>query len=382
MARTPKSSTTASEAKPTKPTKPTKTTKTTSYGQPTASANEIAPQYSGQNPDIRLYVGDCREVLPAIPEVARGEVDLIFADPPFNWKRGYDKWDDDRPVAEYLDFTYRWIDLCIGALKPSGSLWINIPDDWAAEIVMHCKGAGLLMRNWCIWHYRFGQNNRVRFISSKVHALYFVKSAEYAWNLDEVLEQSDRATTYFDPRTMNKTDGVEAGLRAPMDVWYGQYWGRIQGNNVERRAGHDNQLPEVYLERVIRACSNPGDLVLDPFNGSGTTGTVARELGRRFIGTEFSEDLAKSAWERMTKIGCLRVKRGVLPRGSSAIFAPRNAGEKAKAVTLSGTATASGAAGEGLIGSTLESGSVRADTPTPKGKPAKAAHKPQARKKP
>jgi hypothetical protein len=84
-----------------------------------------------------------------------------------------------------------------------------------------------------------------------------------------VLEPSDRATVYFDPRTLAKDENK--GMRVPMDVWYGQYWGRIQGNNKERRARHHNQIPEVYLERVIRACSNEGSLVLDPFLGSGTT---------------------------------------------------------------------------------------------------------------
>ena len=109
------------------------------------------------------------------------------------------------------------------------------------------------MVNWCIWHYRFGQNTSGRFINSKVHALYFVKNpAKRTWNEKPILEPSDRATTYADPRTWNKKEG-SAGLRLPMDVWYGKFWGRIQGNNAERRKNHDNQIPEVYLERVIRA---------------------------------------------------------------------------------------------------------------------------------
>jgi DNA modification methylase len=288
---------------------------------------EAKPDYSEAGGATRVYVGDCRDVLPRIGEVRRGEVDLVFADPPFNWNRAYDKWDDQLPDAEYLAFTYRWLDLSVDALRPHGAIWVNIPDDWAAEIVMHLKGRGLKMINWCIWHYRFGQNNKSRFINSKVHALYFAKNArERRWNLDAVLEPSDRATTYFDKRTLEKSDGVKAGMRSPMDVWYGQYWGRIQGNNEERRPGHDNQLPEVYLERVIKACSNQGDLVLDPFNGSGTTGTVARALGRRFIGTEYSADLAAAAWERITKIGAVRV--GKVKNEGSAIFRPRKASKE------------------------------------------------------
>jgi len=276
-----------------------------------------------KSPDTRIYVGDCREVLPRIPECDARSVDLIFADPPFNWKRTYDKWDDDLPDAEYLDFTYAWLDLCAGSLTDRGSMWVNIPDTWAAEIVVHLKQRRLHMVNWCIWHYRFGQNTQGRFINSKVHALYFCKDTrDRIWNVEGILEPSDRATTYFDPRTQNKKKGTN-GMRVPMDVWYGKYWGRIQGNNAERRANHDNQIPEVYLERVIRACSNPDSVVLDPFLGSGTTCLIARELGRTAIGVEYSDANAASAFERI-KAGPIRVKNATPTRHVSAIFAPRN----------------------------------------------------------
>ncbi|MEE8459466.1 MAG: site-specific DNA-methyltransferase, partial [Phycisphaerales bacterium] len=84
---------------------------------------------------------------------------------------------------------------------------------------------------------------------------------------------------------------------------------------------HHNQIPEVYLERVIRACSNPGDLVLDPFLGSGTTGTVARALGRRSIGIEYSQVNAESAWDRIVNVGMVR--QGTAAGRSNAIVQPR-----------------------------------------------------------
>jgi site-specific DNA-methyltransferase (adenine-specific) len=269
-----------------------------------------------------VYVGDSRELLRTVPECVNGEVDLIFADPPFNWQVPYDEWDDGMPREEFLAFTYDWLDGCVDALTPRGSLWVNIPDDTAAEIVVHLKKRGMAMINWCVWHFRFGQHRRGNFIVSKVHALYFAKDASNrTWNEEPILEPSDRATTYFDPRTHNKREGT-AGMRVPLDVWYGKNWGRIQGNNKERRANHENQIPEVYLERVIRACSNEGDLVLDPFLGSGTTATVARELNRRSIGFEYSPANASSAFERIGK-GALRVQRDKPTRQSNAIFSPR-----------------------------------------------------------
>ncbi|HYE02782.1 MAG TPA: DNA methyltransferase [Phycisphaerales bacterium] len=280
--------------------------------------------------EARVYVGDCREVLPRVPECAAGAVDLVFADPPFNWNRAYDKWHDAMPREDYLKFTGEWLDACTRALRPGGAFWVNIPDDTAAEIVVHLKAAGLEMENWCVWHYRFGQNTADRFINSKVHALYFLKpGGQRTWNPREILEPSDRATVYFDPRTMSKNDGMPAGQRVPMDVWYGKYWGRVQGNNKERRANHDNQLPEVYLERVIRACSNPGDLVIDPFLGSGTTGLMAHALGRRFVGVEYSKDNALSACRRM-KDGPVRTL-GTGLNQSTAIHRPRRRGPRGAA---------------------------------------------------
>ncbi len=278
--------------------------------------------------DARIWVGDCRDLLPKIPEVRDSKLDLVFADPPFNWARAYDEWDDKMHDDDYLQFTYDWLDLCINGLKATGSLWVNIPDDWAAEIVMHLKQRKLSMVNWCIWHYRFGQNTTGRFINSKVHALYFSKHpTKRTWNPEPVLETSDRRAIYADKRTESKRDGMPAGMRVPMDVWYGKNFGRVQGNNLERRHYHDNQLPELYLERVIACSSNPGDLVLDPFVGSGTTGVVAHALGRHFIGTEFSAQNAKFAAERI-KLGPVR-ELGQSQSTSTAIFEHRRKDQRA-----------------------------------------------------
>jgi site-specific DNA-methyltransferase (adenine-specific) len=275
----------------------------------------IQPTYRLEGPDTEVYVGDCREVLENIKE---SSVDLIFADPPFNRDVPYGEWDDSMPREEYLEFTHDWLDACIRVLQDRGSLWVNIPDDSAAEIVVHLKNRGLKMINWGIWHFRFGQHRTGNFIVSKAHALYFARDKDHrAWNPQAVSEPSDRAAIYDDPRTQSTR---QPGMRVPFDVWYGPNWGRIQGNNRERRRNHQNQLPEVYLERVIRACSDEGQLVLDPFLGSGTTSTVARALGRRSIGIEYSEGHAASAFERI-QAGPVRL--GASVRGSNSFMGHR-----------------------------------------------------------
>jgi len=294
---------------------------------------------SAQGAEARVWVGDCRVMLEQIPEVSEGRVGLVFADPPFNWNRDYDRdrtgeaWDDaSMSRAEYLSFTFDWIDLCAQSLRPGGAMWINIPDDWAAQIVCYLQGdlkrgpkVPMTLVNWCVWHYRFGQNTRARFINSKVHALYFCKpGAERVWNPEAVLEMSDRRAIYEDPRTESKKDGLPAGHRVPMDVWYGKHWGRVQGNNKERRHQHDNQLPEVYLGRVILACSNEGDVVLDPFTGTGTTAVMATHFGRPYVGTEWSKLNAKRAIDRVER-GPVRTIEDIRG-GSTAIHPHRRAG--------------------------------------------------------
>ena len=279
----------------------------------------VRPKYFLDQPRTEIYVGDCREVLKEVPGKS---VDLIFADPPFNWDVPYGEWNDAIPRDDYLRFTYEWLDGCLATLSGRGTIWVNIPDDTAAEIVVHLKLRGLVMINWCVWHFRFGQHRTGNFIVSKVHALYFAHSRDNrTWNPEAILEPSDRAAIYDDPRTRETR---QPGLRVPLDVWYGANWGRIQGNNKERRPNHQNQIPEVYMERVIRACSNEGDLVLDPFLGSGTTCTVARALGRRSIGIEYSSKNAGSAFGRI-RCGPIRLQGTAAESNSFMKFRKRGA---------------------------------------------------------
>lgn len=267
------------------------------------------------DPPCKILVGDCREIMPFVsPE----SVDLIFADPPFNIGEPYSEWKDTLPGKEYRKFTEEWLDGCVRLLKPSGSLWVNCPNEIAARVVVHLEdNHGLVQADWCCWHYRFGQWTDRGFIKSKSHALHYVRDKSLAvWNPDEILVSSDRKSKYKDSRTENTKN---PGKRVPLDVWGvtdafdpdypgdGPNWGRIQGQNAERRPQHSNQLPERYLERVIRSTSNPGDFVLTPFAGSGTELVVARALGRVGMGIEIGVKEAHSAFERV-KNGAVRIK--------------------------------------------------------------------------
>lgn len=224
-----------------------------------------------------------------------GKFNLIFADPPFNIGVQYDSWDDNLDQEEYSDFTALWIKDCIFALAPGGRLCIHVPDKVVPVVLSHIP-KWLPLDEWIIWHYRFGVYTPDRFVPSKCHCLVFKdKSAPSKWN--PPLVPSDRATKYNDPRSPR-------GTRPPFDIWGlpedGHYWGRVTGNSAERQ-DVPNQLPEVYLKRIIESYTDPGDRVLDPFCGSGTTFTVATSLGRDCVTIDRSKKCCNIAMERALK---------------------------------------------------------------------------------
>lgn len=242
-----------------------------------------------------IWNADALELLNSVRDA--GGAELVFADPPFNFGRAYDVANDSMDDDEFSTHLNSWILAGCDALKSTGSLWLNLPDRWAANAVVWARDDfDMHLEGWCIWHYRFGVCQPNRFISSKAHALWFSKGKPKV-NRDAALVPSDRATIYDDDRV---NDSERGGMRMDLDVWgFDRYWGRVQGNNKERRSLHDNQLPELYLKRIIEVCSDPGDVVVDPFGGSGTTGTVALALGRNAITGDISPAYCKSIVARI-----------------------------------------------------------------------------------
>jgi DNA modification methylase len=244
----------------------------------------LTPQHVVRN--AQFFHTDAVTLLKNVKEAA-----LIFADPPFNIGVQYENWTDSMTREQYLKFTADWMSAAGAGLQNTGSLWINIPDEWAAECVVIGKRLGFKLENWCIWHFRFGVCQPSRFIKSKTHALWFSLGSPRVIR-EAALVPSDRAALYDDPRS-------PTGLRMDLDVWgFDKFWGRVTGTSAERRPLHPNQLPEKYLQRIVGVCSLPGELVVDPFCGSGTTATVAEKMDRRVVTGDVSLDYLKSASER------------------------------------------------------------------------------------
>ena len=234
----------------------------------------------------QIIQADLLEILPSWPAES---VDLIFADPQFNIGYEYDKYRDDLPPEKYMAWTGRWTAECLRLLKPTGALWIAIGDEYAAEVRVQMRGRAAL-RNWVIWHYTFGQNCSRKFNRSHTHLFYFVKDPSvFTFNTDAIRVASDRQLKYNDKRANPKG-------KLPHDVW--TEFPRVCGTFKERVGWHPCQMPVALLDRIIRACSNRGDVVLDPFAGSGTTLVAAARLGRSWVGVELSKDYARRAARR------------------------------------------------------------------------------------
>lgn len=255
----------------------------------------------------QVLTGDCLTLLAELPA---GCVDLAFADPPFNIGYEYDVYNDRRARAEYLAWTERWLAAVQRLLKPAGSFWVAIGDEYAAEIKVRLDALGLTMRNWIVWHYTFGVHCTRKFTRSHAHIFYYVADPRrFTFHDAAVRVPSARQTTYRDKRAnprgrvpddtwVLRPQQDEGCFRPEMDTWYQS---RVCGTFKER-TGHPCQMPEAVLERILRVSSNPGDLVLDPFAGSGTTLAVARRLGRRYLGMEVSAEYAEAVRRRLAAV--------------------------------------------------------------------------------
>jgi DNA modification methylase len=252
---------------------------------------------------------DCLIGLSKVPE---GTVDLVFADPPFNIGYEYDVYDDRQQRLSYLKFSRRWIKGVYLALKPSGTFWLAIGDERAAELKMLSQKIGFHCRSWVIWYYTFGVNCKIKFSRSHTHLFYFVKDPNnFTFRYDDPENRipSARQLVYADARAnpvgrlpddtwILRPQDLQGAFTSHEDTWYHP---RVAGTFKERAGFHGCQMPEQLLARIIRTCSHEGEFVVDPFAGSGTTLVVAKKLGRNCLGFDISEDYVRRGIERLER---------------------------------------------------------------------------------
>jgi DNA modification methylase len=238
----------------------------------------------------KIICGDCIELLNKVKEPF---ADLIFADPPFNIGFQYDKYNDKKEKDKYIRWTRDWMTACQKVLKPDGSFYIAIGDEYAANVKQIADELGLHLRNWIIWHYTFGQQTKRKFSRAHTHIFYFTKDKKhFTFNNYAIRVPSDRQLIYNDKRANPKG-------KMPDDVW--NEYSRVCGTFKERVGWHPCQMPESLLSRIVAVSSHPGDLILDPFVGSGTTVVVAFKMGRKYTGIEISPGYVKNTQKRLAQ---------------------------------------------------------------------------------
>jgi len=243
---------------------------------------QIYPYF--ENDNFVLYLGDSLELLPMFPE---GIFDMIFADPPYLLSNGgftcqagrrvsvnKGKWDKSKGLEEDFKFQRKWIRFCKLLLKPNGTIWISgtYHSIYQCGFALELEGYHIL--NDICWYKPNASPN--------LSGRYFTASHEtLLW-----ARKDERAKHFFNYELMRKGNWTEDFLKKPGRQMR-SVWAINTPKAIEKKFGkHPTQKPEALLERIILASTKKGDLILDPFTGSSTTGIVAYKFGRKFIGID------------------------------------------------------------------------------------------------
>jgi len=245
----------------------------------------------------QILMGDCIEILETLPA---NSIDLIFADPPYNlqlqqelWRPNMtkvdavnDKWDQFENFQAYDEFSRRWLSACRRVLKDKGTIWVIGSYHNIHRIGSIMQDLGYWFLNDIVW--------------IKTNPMPNFRGVRFT-NAHETLIWASKAKgsryTFHHHAMRNLNDELQMRSDWVLPICSGSERIKINGKKA-----HSTQKPEAILYRVITSSSNPGDIVLDPFFGSGTTGAVAKKLHRHWIGIEKDENYIKIAKERIDSV--------------------------------------------------------------------------------
>lgn len=246
----------------------------------------------------KILAGDCVENMKSLP---RESIDMIFADPPYNLQLGGelhrpnnslvdacdDHWDQFSDLKAYDDFTRQWMSAARDLLKPDGTIWVIGSYHNIFRVGTILQDLGFWVLNDIVWRKTNPMPNfrGRRFTNAHETMIWASKSekSKYRFNYDAM-------------KAMNEDLQMRSDWFIPLCT------GSERLKDDEGQKAHPTQKPEALLHRVIMSCTQPGDLVLDPFFGTGTTGAVAKKLGRDYIGLEREESYIKVAEQRLRSI--------------------------------------------------------------------------------
>ena len=227
-----------------------------------------------------VVVGD---TFSALEKVEDGSVDLLIVDPPYNMEKnfhgnGFKKMSD----KDYADYTEKWINAVIRKLKKTASVYVCC--DWKSAIAIGpVLSRRFILRNRITWEREKGRGCKDNWKNSMEDVFYATVSEDFTFNLSAVKQRKKVLAPYREdgkPKDWEETENGKYRLTCPSNFWDDvsvPYW------SMPENTAHPTQKPEKLIAKIILASSNAGDLVLDPFSGSGTSGVVAKKLGRKYI---------------------------------------------------------------------------------------------------
>ena len=253
----------------------------------------------------RLYLGDSIKWLESLPS---SSVDLVFADPPYNIKKA--EWDNFESQEKYIEWSIKWIAQASRVLKSTGSLYMCGFSEILADIkhpaskyFKHCR--------WLIWHYKNKANLGNEWGRSHESIIHFRKTEACKLNIDDVRTPYGAHTLKYPSHPQAETSAYGGNGNKQSDNWIPNPKGAkpkdvidipTTCNGMGEKSPHPTQKPEELLRKFVLASSNEGDLVIDPFSGSGTTVVVAEQLKRRWMGCDINIHYNQWAMERLKNV--------------------------------------------------------------------------------
>lgn len=227
---------------------------------------------------------DLFEILDWLPP---GCVDLLFIDPPYNLTKSFGQTQfRERSIAAYQHWLESWLPKLLQVLKPTASVYIC--GDWRSAAAIHLVAEQhLIVRNCITWEREKGRGAKANWKNCSEQIWFCTMSDRYTFNLDAVKLKRRVIAPYTDatgaPKDWDRTDQGNYRLTHPSNLWTDltvPFW------SMPENTDHPTQKPEKLLAKIILASSNPGDVVFDPFLGSGTTSVVAKKTDRYYVGVE------------------------------------------------------------------------------------------------
>jgi site-specific DNA-methyltransferase (adenine-specific) len=264
----------------------------------------------------------CQDVFTALPLLPERSVDLMFADPPYNLTKSFnDRKFKQTSIDEYSEWLDSWLSQTVRVLKPTASLYIC--GDWRSSAAIQRVGEKyFIAQNRITWEREKGRGAKSNWKNCSEDIWFFTVSDDYYFNVEAVMLKRKVIAPYTnnngEPKDWTETENGRFRVTHPSNLWTDltvPYW------SMPENTDHPTQKPEKLLAKIVLASSKEGDLVFDPFNGSGTTTVVAKKLGRHYLGVEIDENYCCLAAKRLEMAMTDQVIQGY----AEGVFWERNA---------------------------------------------------------